>query len=398
MKKVWTLIVSLLMFFVYWPAQLIPKKKGLWIFGAWYGEKYGDNTKYLFEYINKNEPHIRAIWLTKNQQALTLVQNKGFEANWMYSLKGFYYSARAEKLFITVGVKDINRFVINRKNLILMWHGNTPIKKIVFDDKITRKNQSVIEKLIFSIFPFLGMTQFNGVTISGSDDASKIFKSALKTSDDRILLTGFPRNDSFFSSNQNSFLCEELDKLKKLNMTSVIYMPTHRKEGKGNIDELLQNDIIELNSLFKSIQSTLFIKLHYFHLEQLNFKNLSNIYFIRDEDIDQDIYTVLSNFDILITDFSSVHFDFLHTRGPIIFAPFDKKNYLQDDREFYFDYSEVTPGPHANNWNEIIEYIQTFTENPNYYETERKQVHNRFNYFRDGNNSHRVFNAVKNLN
>ena len=68
MRIINTTIVSIIMFVVYWFSRLIPKKKGLWIFGAWYGEKYGDNTKYLFEHINKNEPDIRSV----NQKSICI--------------------------------------------------------------------------------------------------------------------------------------------------------------------------------------------------------------------------------------------------------------------------------------------------------------------------------------
>ena len=67
-----TTIISFIMFFVYWFSQLVPKKKKLWVFGAWNGKKYGDNSKYLFEYINLNGTEIRPIWLTQNKQAYDL--------------------------------------------------------------------------------------------------------------------------------------------------------------------------------------------------------------------------------------------------------------------------------------------------------------------------------------
>jgi len=171
-------------------------------------------------------------------------------------------------------------------------------------------------------------------------------------------------------------------------------MPTHRKEGKGELSELISLDFYKFNHSLKSLNTKLFIKLHYFHLKTHTFENLSHIYFITDEDIDQDIYTVLNKFDIMITDYSSVHFDFLLTQNPIIFAPFDKEKYLKNDREFYFNYNEVTPGPHANNWEEILEYIEKFIHNPKLYEKERLKVMNRFNIFTDSKNCQRVFSAI----
>ena len=97
---------------------------------------------------------------------------------------------------------------------------------------------------------------------------------------------------------------------------------------------------------------------------------------------------------MMITDYSSVHFDFLLTKKPIIFAPFDKEKYLMDDREFYFDYDEVAPGPQAGNWTEILENIEKFIQNPKLYEGERLRVLKRFNKYTDSNNCKRVFSSI----
>ena len=391
-----TTIVSIIMFVVYWFSRIIPKKKGLWIFGAWHGEKYGDNTKYLFEYINKNVPEIRPVWLTRNQQAFDLIRLKGYEVYWTYNLKGFLISMIAEKIFVTVGIKDVNRYAINRKDVIMMWHGNTPIKKIVFDDTVTRKNQLFLEKFLYFLFPFLGTTGFNGVAISGSEEASILFKSAFRVNEKQILLTGYPRNDTFFDMDQNAPILAEIESLKSTDTTTVIYMPTHRKEGKGEISELLNIDLNKLNQSLISLNTKLFIKFHYFHLKKHNYKNLSHIYFITDADIDQDIYTILTMFDMMITDFSSVHFDFLLTKRPIIFAPFDKEKYIINDRQLYFNYDDVTPGPKVTDWDELLVYIEKFIHNPKLYEKERINAMRRFNKYIDSNNCQRVFSAIYN--
>lgn len=396
MRIIKTIIISILMFNVYWFSQIVPKKKGLWIFGSWNGKKYGDNSKYLFEYINKHITDIRPVWLTRNQKAFDLISSKGYEVYRTYSLRGFLISMIAEKAFISVGIKDVNRYTINRKYVIMMWHGSTPIKKIVFDDTITRKKQFLLEKLLYLVFPFLGATRLEGVAISGSEEASKIFQSAFQAKEKQILLTGFPRNDSFFQNDQRAPILNEIKSLKKTSTNTVIYMPTHRKEGKGEIPELFKIDLKKLNQSLKILKTKLFIKLHYFHLNKHNYRNFSHIYFVTDNDIDQDIYTILPKFDMLITDFSSVHFDFLLTNKPIIFAPFDKEKYLMNDREFYYHYNDVTPGPKARDWDELLVYIEKFIQNPKLYEKERQIVLKKFNKFIDSNNCQRVFSAIYN--
>ncbi|MCP5462729.1 MAG: CDP-glycerol glycerophosphotransferase family protein [bacterium] len=65
-----------------------PKKKNLWVFGAWFGEKFSDNSKYLFQYIATNHPEIQAVWLTKNKQTFNFLRKQGFECYYLPSAKG----------------------------------------------------------------------------------------------------------------------------------------------------------------------------------------------------------------------------------------------------------------------------------------------------------------------
>ena len=61
--------------------KLVKRKNNVWIFGAWAGQNYSDNTKYLFEYVNEHQKDIRAIWITKSEklssQAVQIVPPQG---------------------------------------------------------------------------------------------------------------------------------------------------------------------------------------------------------------------------------------------------------------------------------------------------------------------------------
>ncbi|MBD3808354.1 MAG: CDP-glycerol glycerophosphotransferase family protein, partial [Epsilonproteobacteria bacterium] len=129
MKKVKKIFLYLLNLPLYWISRLVPKDENIWIFGAWFGEKYADNSKYLFEYMSKNHPEIRAIWLTTNKSTLDLIKSKGYESYSTYSLKGYYFSARANFSFVSTAFNDVNIFIPS-KCIINLWHGN-PLKKVV---------------------------------------------------------------------------------------------------------------------------------------------------------------------------------------------------------------------------------------------------------------------------
>lgn len=386
MKKVKRLFLYLLNLPLYWLTRLVPKDENIWIFGAWFGDKYADNSKYLFEYVNKNHPEIRAIWLTRNDETLSLVKNKRYECYHINSIESYYYSARAMFGFISVSSNEIN-FFIPPKYTINLWHGN-PLKKIGFDDKITANyKHSLLKSMLKSIFGFSKQAMNHSKILASSEVEATKLSSAFNKNLKDVIISGLPRNDVFLNTKKN----------KKENTFKVIYMPTHRNEGELNVGKLFINDIEQINEKLKYHNIELHIKLHFYHMNQMNITDHSNIKAVYDKDIEQDIYSVVPDYDILITDYSSIFFDYLLSDNPIIFAPFDYDEYLKKDRELYYDYNEVTPGPKCKNWDEVLEWIVKFKENTELYKEEREAVKNRFHKYQDGKNCDRVFNEIAKL-
>ncbi len=110
---------------LYYLMYLIPKKKKLWVFGAWFGVKYFDNPRFLFEYIKNNSSEIQVIWITKDK---SICNNQ--EILYKYSLKAIYFSLRAEVFFVSHStLSDLFAFInANCRKVIQLWHG-IPIKK-----------------------------------------------------------------------------------------------------------------------------------------------------------------------------------------------------------------------------------------------------------------------------
>ena len=359
-----------------WMLSIVVKRnKRLWVFGAWFGKKYGDNSKYLFEYVNKNCPDIKAIWLTKDDKTLKLVRQKGYEAYNTYSFMGYWHSLFAAFEFVSTGYTDINIFTTANMKIINLWHG-IPLKKIMKDDDITGQlnKKTLYTKLKKFFFPFVHDRYYS--TIATSEDVVKIYQSAFQGLTERFDLIGQPRCDTFYLSIVETPFTEKLKKIKEKNKLA-IYMPTHRREGKIDFSKFMIDELDTLNNKMKELNTTLLVKLHFYHQKDIdNLRNeYSNIIFVRDSDIEQDIYSILPLTDFLITDYSSIFFDYLHANKPIIFFAFDKEDYLKNDRAFYFDYEEVTPGAKAYNWNELYKKIA----------------------YQDGRNCERVVEWIKSL-
>ncbi len=176
-------------------------------------------------------------------------------------------------------------------------------------------------------------------------------------------------------------------------------MPTFRGNVHSDFDLFLQYgfNIKKLDDFLTRHHMQLEIKLHPFNRPSKRVeKELCSSRRIRFLD-QAAIYETLHHYDILITDYSSVFFDYLLLDRPIIFAPFDKESYLEKEREFYFDYDKITPGPKAKDWDEILKWLEIFDKNPSLYSVERKTIKRRFHTHEDTHSTQRVYQSILKL-
>ncbi|MCE7697904.1 MAG: CDP-glycerol glycerophosphotransferase family protein [Methanobacterium paludis] len=173
---------------------MIPKNENLWVFGAWFGEKYADNSKYLFEYVNENRPEIRAVWLTKNKEAMKLIKEKGYEVYLKNSIKGYGLSFKAGTGILSNSINDVIPYTCGRMKIIQLWHGS-PLKKIMMDNTKTHLFQN---KLILNLFPFFKKDYTAKMYIAPSEEVKNRIVSAFRVTDQKVKITGYPRNDVFF--------------------------------------------------------------------------------------------------------------------------------------------------------------------------------------------------------
>ncbi len=363
---------------------LIPKNKKLWLFGSWSGVRYADNSKYLFEYILKNKTDINAIWFTKDKLLYKELLSKGIPCVYRNSIKAIYYCLRANFAVITQKKSTDIHLILNyySTKLIQLWHG-IPLKKIHYDDNIRPPRK----KRLRNIFLPTMNTKFSMI-IACSDEDRAHFSTAFKTDLKSVKITGYPRND---------LLIENIINTTK----KIIYMPTFRKKVGSQVDffKPYAFDKTKTLNLLSSHNAELNFKLHPVNLPNKLFvdeiNNSERLHFL-DENLD--IYETLNQYDILITDFSSIYFDFLLLNKPIIFSTFDFNNYLDQDRELYYDYSSVTPGPKCNNWEEVLEQVELLlTNNNDPYQFERNSLKKRFHDFSNGGASERIFSEMNKL-
>jgi len=400
MKQINKLFFGILFYPLFIMSKLIPKSNDVWVFGAWYGNRYSDNTSYLFEYVNKEKLPIKAIWLSNKSEIISKLRSEGYRAYNNNSIFGFYYGCRAVVSFVNCGYPDVNMYAIGKSLKVQLWHG-IPLKKIKYDDEINENKPhnpyyNGIKSALLFIFPFLNDNW--DFIISSSEDVSQRMASAFRVDPGKIIETGYPRMDRILSpkEGQLNFInlrqnWSEYDKL-------VLYAPTHRKEGYGGTSLFDSMDFSQFNKFLSNENAAMFIKMHYHHESNNNYlfsESFSNIIFLKEKNV-PDINNILPLIDVLITDYSGVLLDYLILDRPIIPTSFDLEKYTKSDRELYEDYDKTVMEINCNNWNEVQSQLQDIFLGNDLSISFRKEMSMRFFKYSDSNNCKRIIESVTN--
>lgn len=388
-------------------SYLIPRNKNLWVFGAGDGQGFCDNSKHLYLYVKSKHPEIRAVWLSKNSRVIREINDYGYEAYGTQSLKGFLCSLKAGYAILSCSLLDVNLVAGIGAKKIQLWHG-IPLKHIGQDikwfDSMYYKKAGLLSRLAINSAQWNNMflEQTVDYLLACSKEHQQKMALSFKKETEKIFIAGYPRNDALFHPQSswpkdNEFLANirREHKCKRV----FIYLPTFRDEVVGNLDIFTKYGFssVDMQRMLEKLEAVLIIKAHRLdgQTKQSDPSTSSRIIFPSSGELD-DVYPVLSNVDVLITDYSSVYFDFLLIDRPVIFAAFDLKEYISNDRQLYYDYDEVTPGPKAKNWGELIQLLEEETIQ-DHWKTQREEVRQRFHQYFDDNSSKRVFDFIRSI-
>lgn len=365
MKKIKNFIQTL----IYKNIYGIKPDKNIWIFSSIDNERYNYNSKYLFQYILKNENNITPYFVINNNKLRMKLQheygeNFFIETNSKSGIKkvlsgGVWFTSAGLPLYGTN---------LNKKRIIVnLWHG-IPLKKIA----LMENNFSFIKKLYFkNIF-----SKNYSYILTTSKKLTLIMKESFGVDEEVVKVWGQPRNDCLFKKvdyNNLKNIIPDLPSYKKL----ILYAPTYRAGVETKIFPFRDYNKDKLEYFLDENKAIIFIRTHI--SESIDVKKyLGKRIILLNENIIEDIMVVLNLFDVLITDYSSIYIDFLLLQRPIIFLPYDKDKYLHD-RGFNFDYDNVTPGYKPNDMKSFIKDVEEIFKGNDLYKEEREEVNNFFN-------------------
>lgn len=338
----------------------------LYVCGAWFGDKFADNSKFFYLYALKTGKN--AIWITKKREIYDQLKKDQLPVALMGTEESKEACSKAKYIVVSTGKFDVETQYIGGATIINLWHG-VPLKKIAYDDHITGGDSSFRKKIwnMLNDFPTRKTYYF-----STSEAISRIYVGCFRTNRKHIIQCAQIRNDVFFDGSLEKKKYSESG-YNKL----IVYMPTHRNEGKTKVDIYTLFDLKAINEYCKKKNALFLIKKHYYNRNDGKSVNgYSNIIDLTEQNCDTQ--EILYNADVLITDYSSCYIDYLLLDRPVIFYSYDYKEYLKNDREMYFKYDDVTPGPKVSDFKELMIAIDEALSNNWKYKIELERVKNLF--------------------
>ncbi|RKO63036.1 bifunctional glycosyltransferase/CDP-glycerol:glycerophosphate glycerophosphotransferase [Caldibacillus debilis] len=355
--------------------RLLPIKKKTIVFESYWGKSFSDNPRALYEYIDEKHPEFETVWFFKDQYTPITGRAKRVRIN---SFKYFYYLARAKYFVNNVNFPDIYK---KRKKAVEIqtMHG-TPLKTLGLDNPqevpTEKHKKSLIQRC----------SRWDYLTVP-SDYVASIAKRAYKFNKE-VLKTGYPRNDKLFQKNNRDYINSVK---KKLNLPSdkkiILYAPTWRIKGKYNLQLDLDMMKKELNDEY-----IILIRLHHFMTKGFSLEEHKDFaYDISWYDDISDLYLIS---DILITDYSSVMFDYALLDKPMLFFTYDYEKYKNQLRGMYFDFADESPGPLLFNTHEIVREIKDISNFYKKYGNKYRAFKEKFCQYDDGHACEKIYNAV----
>lgn len=330
---------QLLMKYVYMPAyklmrRVLPIKKNMVLFESYWGKEARCNPGGMYRYLSMTHPELDLRFSLIDERTPLDGIGKRIKKGSM----GYLYSlARAHILFNNVNFED---WYEKRPGQIEVQttHG-TPLKKIGF--------------AATSEFTAVGMKNFAkrcerwDYLISPGPETTRILRDNYRF-ERCVLETGFPRNDYLFTecTPENIARLKEryhLSQHKKL----VLYAPTWRKANSFN---LALNFSLLLDSLEDEYEFAL--RVHHFSASALDEKLLDSRVINLTKGISMEECFLLA--DILITDYSSLMFDYALLDRPLLFFAYDLDDYRDNLRGFNFDFEAEAPGPILSTTEEVL--------------------------------------------
>ena len=326
-------------------------KKDLVFFESFNGGLYGDSCRYIYEhYIEHNPANRRFVWsLKRTPESGAKIPGKHRRV----TTGGLRYMLALARAGILVSNMRQPSWYVKRPGQMFFetWHG-TPLKKLVFDMDDVYTASPGYKKI------FYDQSRKWDWLLSGNDYSTDVFEHAFMLPRERIVCLGYPRNDRLRAGADEELKMRMREKLglpkeKKI----ILYAPTwrdNRFRGSGDYEMPSAFD----RDFYKKAENCFFIlRQHYFVGEAVGLTEACG-----ENAVDMSAYDDINDLylasDMLVTDYSSVFFDYAILGRPMVFYAYDEEEYRDGLRGLYFDMENYCPGPIVRTQDELADVLK----------------------------------------
>lgn len=305
--------------------------------------------------------------------------------------------ATSDLVIINDGNYPFDKEKVNKDQIVFeLWHG-FPLKQMGYVDP------SEINKELL-------VNTWKNVTYlsSYSDLFTELMDKCVRIGHEKYVVTGSPRNDMLYLSEGRKLL-ETILKRNLEGQKVIFYMPTYRSTARynridgdrkwNNLFDFAEFDDSEFDSFLVENNMILVLKIHPAEesIVRQKISGKSNVIILTTSmlaEVSADLYEVLNAADLLMTDYSSVYFDYLLLDRPIVFVPCDLEAYAESRGFMLNPYDEWTPGPKVFEQHALQEELIKSLHDPDYYKMARDVITNHVHSYKDYLSSQRIWQMI----
>lgn len=370
---IYRLLRSKVFIILYYLFHVFPVKDNRILFASDSRDEIGGNLDFVYEEMLSRDIQYDYKFMFK--------ENSFVKKTILEIIKLAYYVATSKATIVEENYPMVSPLRIRKRaELIQLWHGAGAFKKFGY----SRLGQPGGPKLKSK-----DHRNYTKAVVSSKNIISK-YAEGFDVEEDIIYPLGIPRTDIFFDEDYKRKKREEIyDEYPFLKGKKIIlFAPTFRGRSRKEAHYPIEN--LNFEKLYKSLKDeyVFVFKLHFIVLNKVTIPHQFADFFYDFTDY-REVNDLLLVTDLLITDYSSICFEFSLLNKPMLFLAYDVEDYISK-RGFYYEYQSFIPGNLVKNTDEMIDKIL----NNDLGEEKIKQFRDYFFDYQDGKSSQRVVDQL----
>lgn len=342
---------------------LVPRNRRLWVFGSGIG--LGEGALPLYRMARAElDPSTRVVWLARSDAELTEATALGFDTVRKDGWRGFWTTLRAKVIVVTHGFGDANRYGTRGAFIVQLWHG-IPFKHLHLDSPSTYAvsvlpDTALVRRLIGAAYRRAGRAI--SLFPASAERVRASFTSAFGVDPSHVHITGDPRDDVLLAGSVDERQAGARDLLRRAvpdlpaHSTVVLFAPTWR-DGAADPTVPTADEWDAIATWLDEHDAVLIVRVHPLGRGDYAAGPVrSPRICLMGPDVQRDVNPVLWAVDAIVTDYSSIVFDFALVGRPVVHFTPDRDAYT-GSRGFYLPFDEFTGGRAVTTWATTLERL-----------------------------------------